>query len=551
MVMEEDRSDLFIFDGLFEDKNIDDFLNFSMDDVDADSSEQLLVMDDPSPAYLSWTAEAQALIANFTPPPPPLPVPVPPQHHHQHSLTTTVNTDNSINDDGYAAVTEDITPAKTLDVGSDDASFPCDDDPELAWLSNFVEDSYSPTDTTTASTVVDIPSNAAATAVTYTSIATHFRTSASSAIIDPIVKDYAYDDPDHALLYAGARYRTPSPVSVLDRSTAAGGLAGTGAPPLLIEVPNPKVARNASSASTYSSSSSSSPTSSSCSGAVVSGIKVHGPRSPPESFAQARGRAPRTKRSRPAARPEALMPIVAPLPPPPHCSAPAPLPASAAAANDDDNGGSDHLLCAPDPTVAPIYIPVPKASSATTESTTTTVTLPPMDSSADEVDNTSIATDAPKKKKIKLTITSSAAAAAAAAAAGGPFLHHPATDASGARKCMHCGIQKTPQWRAGPMGPKTLCNACGVRYKSGRLFPEYRPAASPTFVAAIHSNSHKKVVEMRNKSGSTKANVPAGAPVSSKGCELLNYIRGATKTHPPAAAATATAGGGSCSSRDW
>ncbi|CAN6462198.1 unnamed protein product [Victoria cruziana] len=68
-----------------------------------------------------------------------------------------------------------------------------------------------------------------------------------------------------------------------------------------------------------------------------------------------------------------------------------------------------------------------------------------------------------------------------------------------ARKCLHCGSQKTPQWRAGPLGPKTLCNACGVRYKSGRLFPEYRPAASPTFMASKHSNSHRKVMEMRIK----------------------------------------------------
>ena len=65
------------------------------------------------------------------------------------------------------------------------------------------------------------------------------------------------------------------------------------------------------------------------------------------------------------------------------------------------------------------------------------------------------------------------------------------------RKCRHCEITKTPQWRAGPMGPKTLCNACGVRYKSGRLYPEYRPAASPTFIPSLHSNSHKKVLEMR------------------------------------------------------
>ncbi|GKV08306.1 hypothetical protein SLEP1_g19959 [Rubroshorea leprosula] len=67
------------------------------------------------------------------------------------------------------------------------------------------------------------------------------------------------------------------------------------------------------------------------------------------------------------------------------------------------------------------------------------------------------------------------------------------------RKCLHCGITKTPQWREGPNGPKTLCNACGVRYRSGRLVPEYRPAASPTFVPSLHSNSHRKIVEMRKK----------------------------------------------------
>ncbi|KAH9606835.1 hypothetical protein KSS87_020243 [Heliosperma pusillum] len=81
------------------------------------------------------------------------------------------------------------------------------------------------------------------------------------------------------------------------------------------------------------------------------------------------------------------------------------------------------------------------------------------------------------------------------------------------RKCKHCEITKTPQWRAGPMGPKTLCNACGVRYKSGRLYPEYRPAASPTFVPALHSNSHKKVLEMRG-SGTTEAE--KAAPPSRK-----------------------------------
>ncbi|KAM7256780.1 hypothetical protein ACFE04_012521 [Oxalis oulophora] len=65
------------------------------------------------------------------------------------------------------------------------------------------------------------------------------------------------------------------------------------------------------------------------------------------------------------------------------------------------------------------------------------------------------------------------------------------------RKCSHCETTETPQWRFGPMGPKTLCNACGVRYRSGRLLPEYRPAGSPGFIPSLHSNSHRKVIELR------------------------------------------------------
>ncbi|XP_010454925.1 PREDICTED: GATA transcription factor 12-like [Camelina sativa] len=72
------------------------------------------------------------------------------------------------------------------------------------------------------------------------------------------------------------------------------------------------------------------------------------------------------------------------------------------------------------------------------------------------------------------------------------------------RRCLHCATDKTPQWRTGPMGPKTLCNACGVRYKSGRLVPEYRPAASPTFVLTKHSNSHRKVMELRRQKEMSK-----------------------------------------------
>ncbi|KAG2618056.1 GATA transcription factor 12-like [Panicum virgatum] len=96
-------------------------------------------------------------------------------------------------------------------------------------------------------------------------------------------------------------------------------------------------------------------------------------------------------------------------------------------------------------------------------------------------------TSKPTKKKEAPTTPAPNAAAAAAASAGE------------GRRCLHCETDKTPQWRTGPLGPKTLCNACGVRYKSGRLVPEYRPAASPTFVVSKHSNSHRKVLELRRQ----------------------------------------------------
>ncbi|KAK4480163.1 hypothetical protein RD792_013225 [Penstemon davidsonii] len=61
--------------------------------------------------------------------------------------------------------------------------------------------------------------------------------------------------------------------------------------------------------------------------------------------------------------------------------------------------------------------------------------------------------------------------------------------------CTHCGETRTSQWRMGPSGPKTLCNACGLRFKSGRLCPEYRPAASPTFDSSKHSNFHQRIMK--------------------------------------------------------
>ncbi|SAL97045.1 hypothetical protein [Absidia glauca] len=37
------------------------------------------------------------------------------------------------------------------------------------------------------------------------------------------------------------------------------------------------------------------------------------------------------------------------------------------------------------------------------------------------------------------------------------------------RKCFYCGSKTTPMWRRGPDGAGTLCNACGVKWKHGKI----------------------------------------------------------------------------------
>jgi hypothetical protein len=44
------------------------------------------------------------------------------------------------------------------------------------------------------------------------------------------------------------------------------------------------------------------------------------------------------------------------------------------------------------------------------------------------------------------------------------------SDEAPPKKCLNCHTQKTPQWRVGPAGANTLCNACGTRYsRTGKV----------------------------------------------------------------------------------
>ncbi|KAI3946110.1 hypothetical protein MKX01_024866 [Papaver californicum] len=48
------------------------------------------------------------------------------------------------------------------------------------------------------------------------------------------------------------------------------------------------------------------------------------------------------------------------------------------------------------------------------------------------------------------------------------------------KRCSNCSSQRTPQWRGGPNGSKTLCNACGIRYKKQKAMSDAESAENNT-----------------------------------------------------------------------
>lgn len=58
---------------------------------------------------------------------------------------------------------------------------------------------------------------------------------------------------------------------------------------------------------------------------------------------------------------------------------------------------------------------------------------------------------------------------------------------SAGRKCANCDTTTTPLWRNGPKGPKSLCNACGIRYKK----EERRTAACAVSVSSSDHQTKK------------------------------------------------------------
>ncbi|XP_074590961.1 GATA transcription factor 15-like [Curcuma longa] len=52
-----------------------------------------------------------------------------------------------------------------------------------------------------------------------------------------------------------------------------------------------------------------------------------------------------------------------------------------------------------------------------------------------------------------------------------PECRNPSSSDCEVKSCGACRTTETPLWRSGPAGPKTLCNACGIRYRKNKTEP--------------------------------------------------------------------------------
>ncbi|BAT82513.1 putative GATA transcription factor [Vigna angularis] len=109
------------------------------------------------------------------------------------------------------------------------------------------------------------------------------------------------------------------------------------------------------------------------------------------------------------------------------------------------------------------------------------------------------------------------------------------TSSSTTRVCSDCNTSTTPLWRSGPKGPKSLCNACGIRQRKAR---RAMAEASNGLVTPINSvcaktrvyNKEKKsranhFAQFKNKYKSTTTTTTAASAGSSEGLRKIEYFK--------------------------
>ncbi|KAL3535620.1 hypothetical protein ACH5RR_004081 [Cinchona calisaya] len=67
------------------------------------------------------------------------------------------------------------------------------------------------------------------------------------------------------------------------------------------------------------------------------------------------------------------------------------------------------------------------------------------------------------------------------------------------RVCADCNTTKTPLWRSGPKGPKSLCNACGIRQRKARRAMAAAAAAAANGTTPTYETTAPLKIKVQNK----------------------------------------------------
>ncbi|XP_027165056.1 GATA transcription factor 16 [Coffea eugenioides] len=102
------------------------------------------------------------------------------------------------------------------------------------------------------------------------------------------------------------------------------------------------------------------------------------------------------------------------------------------------------------------------------------------------------------------------------------------SDGTQIKTCTDCGTTKTPLWRGGPAGPKSLCNACGIRSRKKRRAllglnkEEKKPKKSTSSSSSNNNNNNSSSTSNNYSSGSGDSNSSSGFSLKRK---LLSFGR--------------------------
>ncbi|KAL1217418.1 GATA transcription factor 21 [Cardamine amara subsp. amara] len=94
------------------------------------------------------------------------------------------------------------------------------------------------------------------------------------------------------------------------------------------------------------------------------------------------------------------------------------------------------------------------------------------------------------------------------------------------RACSDCNTTKTPLWRSGPRGPKSLCNACGIRQRKARRAAMAAAAAAGVQEVAVAARLQqlplKKKLQNKKKrsNGGEKYNLSPPVVAKAKKCKI-------------------------------